>query len=57
MIGPLTQTVEFVLTEWAQNDYQAQIGRSVLTDVMVVDVSRENIAPYALPRTTAGVPR
>ncbi len=47
VIGPFAQTVEFILSERTHNGYQAQIGRSVLNDVIVVDVSRKNIAPYA----------
>ena len=53
VIGPFAQTVEFILSERTHNGYQAQIGRSVLNDVIVVDVSRKHIAPYALPRTRA----
>ena len=36
-----------------QRDIQALIGRSILTDVMVVDVSRKNIAPYTLSERSA----
>ena len=52
VIGPFPQTVEFILSERTHNGYQAQIGRSVLNDVIVVDVSRKNIAPYTRPRTS-----
>ena len=47
VIGPFAQEVEFILSERTHDDYQAQIGRSVLNDVIVVDVSRKNIAPFA----------
>ena len=53
VIGPFAQTVEFILSERTHKGYQAQIGRSVLNDVIVVDVSRKNIAPYAPPPTSS----
>ena len=34
--------------------YQALIGRSILKDVMVVDVSKKNIAPYVAPEQITG---
>lgn len=49
VIGDIREKAEFTLVERKREEYQALIGRSVLNDVMVVDVSRENIAPYVLP--------
>lgn len=53
VIGNVSQTAEFSLSERTHRDYQAQIGRSILNDVMLVDVSRKNIAPYQRPRPTS----
>lgn len=49
VIGNVSEKVEFALVERSHKGYQALIGRSVLSDVMLVDVSRKNIAPYVLP--------
>lgn len=49
VIGDVSEKAEFALAERTHKDYQALIGRSILSDVMVVDVSRENVAPYILP--------
>ncbi len=49
VIGDIREKAEFALVERTHEDYQGQIGRSVLSDVMVVDVSRKHIAPYVLP--------
>lgn len=49
LIGDIREKAEFALSERTHESYQAQIGRSVLSDVMVVDVSRKHIAPYVLP--------
>ncbi len=46
LIGDLEQIAEFSLSSISHRDYQVLIGRSILRDVMIVDVSRENIAPY-----------
>lgn len=46
LIGQVEQTAEFGLSERSHTGYQVVIGRSILKDVMVVDVSRKNIAPY-----------
>ncbi|MEM9255774.1 MAG: ATP-dependent zinc protease [Pseudomonadota bacterium] len=48
-IGHINQTAEFTLSNRSHLDYQVLIGRNILQDVMVVDVSRKNIAPYVLP--------
>jgi len=46
LIGGHEQIAEFSLSGRSHRDYQAVIGRSILKDVMIVDVSRKNIAPY-----------
>lgn len=49
VIGQVEQTAEFGLSNRSHMDYQVVIGRSILKDVMVVDVSKKNVAPYVLP--------
>jgi hypothetical protein len=46
-IGHISQTAEFTLSDRSHLDYQVLIGRNVLMDVMVVDVSQKHIAPVA----------
>ena len=53
MIGNLEQIAEFSLSSRSHAGYQALIGRSILKDVMIVDVSRENVAPSALSEMPA----
>lgn len=48
-IGQVDQTAEFGLSDRSHTGYQVMIGRSILKDVMVVDVSKQNIVPYTLP--------
>ena len=48
-IGHISQTAEFTLSDRSHLDYQVLVGRNILQDVMVVDVSRKHIAPYQLP--------
>lgn len=43
-IGSITQTAEFTLSDRSHLRYQALIGRNVLRDVMLVDVSRSMLA-------------
>jgi len=50
VIGRSNQTAEFTLSDSSQQGYQALIGRNILKDVMLVDVSKTNIAPYVLPK-------
>lgn len=50
-IGHISQTAEFTLTNRSHLDYQLLIGRNILQDVIIVDVSKKNIAPYALSST------
>jgi len=45
-IGHVSQTAEFTLSNRRHLDHQILIGRNVLQDVMVVDVSKVNIAPH-----------
>ena len=52
-IGHISQTAEFTLSNRSHLDYQLLIGRNILQDVMVVDVSGKNIAPYVLPDDAA----
>lgn len=54
VIGQNEQTAGFSLSDRSHTDYQVSIGRSILKDVMVVDVSKKNIAPFNLPGETAG---
>ena len=53
IIGQSEQTAEFSLGDRSHTDYQVTIGRSILRDVMVVDVSKKNIAPYTLEDETS----
>lgn len=55
-IGHISQTAEFTLSDRSHLDYQVLVGRNILQDVMVVDVSRKNIAPYLLPAGGAPSP-
>ncbi len=50
VIGRSNQTAEFTLSDRSHLGYQVLIGRNVLKDVMVVDVSKQNVAPYVLPK-------
>ena len=47
-MGHITQSAEFTLSNRSHLDYQLLIGRNILRDVMVVDVSKINIAPPVL---------
>lgn len=49
VIGQNQQTAEFGLSNRSHTTYQVKIGRNILKDVMVVDVSKKNIAPYVIP--------
>ena len=53
-IGAISQTAEFTLSNRSHLDYQLLIGRNILQDVMVVDVSKKNIAPYVISESAAG---
>src|SRR5690554_2268137 len=47
LIGNISQLAEFTLSDRSHLGYQALIGRNVLRDVMLVDVSKAHIAPPA----------
>ncbi|MAT92181.1 MAG: ATP-dependent zinc protease [Halioglobus sp.] len=53
MLGDVSQTAEFTLSDRSHLDYQMLLGRNVLQDVMVVDVSRKNIADRSIQIRTA----
>ncbi len=48
-VGRSTQTAQFTLSDRRHLEYPVLIGRNVLMDIMVVDVSRSHIAPPLLP--------
>jgi hypothetical protein len=54
VIGNISQEAEFTLSDRSHSSYQALIGRSILKDVMVVDVSKKYIAPNTLPDESPG---
>jgi hypothetical protein len=54
VIGNNDQTAEFTLIDRSHLDYQVLVGRSILKDVMVVDVSRKNVAPYVVSEKSSG---
>ncbi len=43
-IGQVSQSAEFTLSNRSHLDYQILVGRNILKDVMIVDVSKENLA-------------
>jgi hypothetical protein len=49
-IGHIDQVAEFTLSDRSHLDYQVLVGRNILRDVMVVDVSGKNLAPPTPPR-------
>lgn len=44
-IGKITQSAEFILEDRSSQPFPLLIGRNVLRDVMLVDVSRSDLAP------------
>jgi len=48
-VGRVTQLAEFTLSDRSHLRYPVLIGRNILQDVMVVDVSQSDIAPYERP--------
>ncbi len=48
-LGHVNQTAEFTLSNRSHLDYQILVGRNILQDVMIVDVSKRNIAPAIVP--------
>ena len=53
VIGRINQAAEFTLSDRSHLGYQVLIGRNILKDVMVVDVSKKNNAPYVLAEKSA----
>jgi hypothetical protein len=53
VIGRSNQTAEFTLSDRSHLGYQVLIGRNILKDVMMVDVSKKDNAPYILPAKSA----
>ena len=49
IVGNVRQKAEFTLSNRSHLDYQVLVGRNVLSDVMVVDVSQANVAPPEIP--------
>jgi len=52
-IGKLTQKGEFILADRSNSEYPILIGRNLLRDVMLVDVSGNNLAPLQRVDETA----
>ncbi len=52
-IGKLSQKGEFILADRSSSEYPILIGRNLLRDVMLVDVSGNNLAPLQRPETAA----
>ena len=49
VVGNIRQNAEFTLSNRSHLDYQVLVGRNVLSDIMLVDVSQANIAPPEVP--------
>lgn len=49
MLGESNQNAEFTLSDRSHLNFPILIGRNVLQDIMLVDVSRRDIAPPAVP--------
>ncbi|WP_049631398.1 RimK/LysX family protein [Cellvibrio sp. pealriver] len=52
-IGKLSQKGEFILADRSSSEYPILIGRNLLRDVMLVDVSGNNLAPLQRPDENA----
>lgn len=48
-VGGMTQAAQFTLSDRRHLEYPVLIGRNILMDLLVVDVSRTHIAPPVLP--------
>jgi hypothetical protein len=48
-IGRTTQRAEFTLSDRKHMEYPVLIGRNILMDMMIVDVSRSHIVPPSVP--------
>ncbi len=51
-LGQVSQMAEFILTERKKSEFAVLLGRMVLRDVMLVDVSRNHLAPLPPPPKT-----
>ncbi|MDR9499399.1 MAG: RimK/LysX family protein [Hydrogenovibrio sp.] len=49
-LGDIEQVVEFTLSDRSHLEYAMLIGRNVLKDLMLIDVSQQQIAPPSLSR-------
>lgn len=53
-IGNTTQRAEFTLSDRKHMEYPVLIGRNILMDIMVVDVSKSHIVPPSAPLESKG---
>lgn len=53
-IGKTTQRAEFTLSDRKHMEYPVLIGRNILMDIMIVDVSKSHIAPPSVPVESKG---
>ncbi len=53
VVGSVRQQAEFTLSDRSHLDYQVLVGRNILADMMIVDVSQTNIAPPQVPQQEA----
>ncbi|WP_111642206.1 ATP-dependent zinc protease family protein [Marinimicrobium alkaliphilum] len=51
-LGRITQVAEFTLSDRSNLEFPVLIGRNILRDVMMVDVSKQNFAPLVPPETS-----
>jgi hypothetical protein len=49
-LGDIRQLAEFTLSDRSHLEYQMLVGRNILRDVMLVDVSARNLVPPPVPR-------
>lgn len=50
VIGDIRQTAEFTLSDRSHLDFQVLIGRNILRDLMIVDVSQTDITDHGMAR-------
>lgn len=55
-IGKMTQKGEFILSDRSDSEYPMLIGRNILRDVMLVDVSGKNLAPVQRTEESSSSP-
>jgi len=51
-IGTISQTAEFSLTDRKHLEFPVLVGRNILKDFMIVDVSKKNICPPDLKKSS-----